>query len=530
MLRGNTNAERFINFFMERIGNPFGVCGLGGNIRAESNFKTTNMENYYEKKLGMNDDIYTMSVDNGDYSADKFIRDCVGYGIAQWTYWSRKKALLEYARKCGKSIGDEEMQYEHLYNELKGYNLIEPLKNAKSIREASDIILVDFENPADQSESMKIRRAGYGQELYDQYINKEEVVMKVTAQDYLAVWRSWLGFSEKNGKFRQIIDLYNSVKPLPKGYAVQYDDEWCDTTVSAAAIKANCVDLIGRECGCQRHIDIFKELGIWIEDGTITPEPGYIILYNWDTRVQPNDGYADHIGVVESVSNGQITCIEGNKGQAVARRVLSVGNGQIRGYASPKFAKISEPTATPFVPPTVTEINPTDDGVITKEVAYYGTVNTGCLNVRTFAGSNNPKLKSYPTIKQGTKVGICDVVKDKDGDPWYYIKISGDKGDKYGFVSAPYITKLENSVPNTNSDGALNKQPKWVGVVTASALNVRTWAGTNNPRMASYPALYKGNMIDVCDTVTATDGSVWYYVRIEGRVFGFIHSAYVARV
>ena len=97
------------------------------------------------------------------------------------------------------------------------------------------------------------------------------------------------------------------------------------------------VDLIGTECGCEEHVKIFKAKGIWIEDGTIVPKPGYIILYNWDQGYQPNDGYSDHIGVVESVSNGQITCIEGNKGEAVARRVLSVGNGNIRGYAVPKY-------------------------------------------------------------------------------------------------------------------------------------------------------------------------------------------------
>ena len=84
--------------------------------------------------------------------------------------------------------------------------------------------------------------------------------MGVTAQDYLNVWRSWIGFSEANGKFKQIIDLYNSMKPLPRGYAVRYTDEWCDTTVSAAAIKAGCVNLVGRECGCEEHVKIFKSM------------------------------------------------------------------------------------------------------------------------------------------------------------------------------------------------------------------------------------------------------------------------------
>ena len=163
----------------------------------------------------------------------------------------------------------------------------------------------------------------------------------VTAQDVLNVMRSWLGYNESNGKYKQIIDLYNSHKPLARGYAVQYDDEWCDTCVSAAAIKAGAVDLIGTECGCEEHIKIFQSKGIWIEDGTITPKPGYIILYNWGDSTQPNDGYSDHIGYVESVSGGKITAIEGNKGGAVARRVITVGIGNIRGYAAPKYAESS---------------------------------------------------------------------------------------------------------------------------------------------------------------------------------------------
>ena len=85
---------------------------------------------------------------------------------------------------------------------------------------------------------------------------------------------------------------------------------------------------------------LFKKAGIWEEDGTITPKPGYIIVYNWDDSTQPNDGYSDHIGIVEKVSGGQITCIEGNRGIGiVATRTIPVGWGCIRGYAQPKYAK-----------------------------------------------------------------------------------------------------------------------------------------------------------------------------------------------
>lgn len=356
---------------------------------------------------------------------------------------------------------------------------------------------------------------------------KEEETMGVTAQDYLNVWRSWIGFSEANGKFKQIIDLYNSMKPLPRGYAVQYRDEWCDTTVSAAAIKANCVNLVGRECGCEEHVKIFKSMGIWIEDGTITPQPGDIILFNWDSSVQPNNGYSDHIGVVESVSNGKITTIEGNKGEAVGRRVLSIGNGNIRGFARPKWAKSSSGSgSTTPTPPASSGDSPS------KTVSWYGYTTTD-LNARTWAGTENSKLTSYPTLKKGTKVGVCDTVKDKDGDPWYFVKISGNKGDKYGFVSAAYIGKTASGSGNTSGelkdDGKIDKTPKWVGKVTADVLNVRTWAGTENSKIKSWPQLKRGNLVDVCDLVHDKDKDPWYYIRIDGRIYGFVSAAYIQR-
>ena len=175
-----------------------------------------------------------------------------------------------------------------------------------------------------------------------------------TAGALLSVLRSWIGFSEANGKYRQILDIYNSHRPLARNYAIQPGDAWCATTVSAAGIKAGMADLIGTEVSCGFFVEIFKAKGIWIEDGTITPEPGYIVLYDWDDATQPNDGWPDHIGVVESVSDGMITIIEGNYNDAVSRRTIPVGWGYIRGYAAPKYDQ-EQASAPAEEPDTLTE-------------------------------------------------------------------------------------------------------------------------------------------------------------------------------
>lgn len=170
----------------------------------------------------------------------------------------------------------------------------------------------------------------------------EEAVNSVTAKDAIQVAKGWVGKKEADGSHRAIIDIYNSHKPLARGYKVQYTDQWCDTFISAIYISLSAVDLIGgTECGVEEHVKLFKKAGIWVEDGNATPKEGWLIVFNWDDSTQPNDGYSDHIGIVEKVSGKTITTIEGNYKDSVARRTLQVGHGNIRGYARPKYAAAS---------------------------------------------------------------------------------------------------------------------------------------------------------------------------------------------
>ena len=162
-LTGKNNEERIWNFLISKGMSSAGAAGLIGNLYAESALNPKNLQNSYEKKLGHTDDSYTAAVDNGSYS--NFIRDSAGYGLAQWTYWSRKQNMLEFARAAGKSIGDLEMQLDFLFEELsEGYKtVLAVLKTTASVKAASDSVLLNFERPADQSEAVKKKRASYGQ-------------------------------------------------------------------------------------------------------------------------------------------------------------------------------------------------------------------------------------------------------------------------------------------------------------------------------------------------------------------------------
>ena len=162
------NAKTIWDFLIGKGLNAYAVAGIMGNLKAESGLNPQNLQNTYEKKLGYTDATYTTAVDNGSYT--NFVKDSAGYGLAQWTYWSRKQNLLKYAQSKGKSIGDLTMQLEFLWKELQGYTgVMNTLKSATSVKQASDAVLTGYEKPANQGESVKTQRAGYGQAYYEKY-------------------------------------------------------------------------------------------------------------------------------------------------------------------------------------------------------------------------------------------------------------------------------------------------------------------------------------------------------------------------
>ena len=149
--------------------NEFGCAGIVGNISMESAIRPNNLQNSFEKKFGLNDDQYTAKVDNGTYT--NFVNDGAGYGLAQWTYSTRKKGLLDLAKQCKMSICDINLQLTYLTQELqiKYKGVWDNLMKATSVLEASNIMLLQFEKPADQSVANQQKRAACCQGYYDKF-------------------------------------------------------------------------------------------------------------------------------------------------------------------------------------------------------------------------------------------------------------------------------------------------------------------------------------------------------------------------
>lgn len=376
------------------------------------------------------------------------------FGLKCGTKWKGKSVNLatqeEYEPGTLTTIKDNFRVYSNMEEGVKGYFEFIQLSRYQNLKGITDPkkYLETIKSDGYATSSTYIQNNMRLIEQYDltQYDKKGGNTMGRTAQDVLNVMRSWIGYSEANGKHKQIIDLYNSHKPLARGYAVKYSDEWCDTTVSAAAIKAGVVDLIGTECGCEQHVKIFQSMGIWIEDGTITPKPGDIILYNWDDATQPNDGYSDHIGYVESVSGRTITLIEGNKGEAVARREIPVGWGYIRGYARPKYSSGGTAPSTPIPSKTIDEIaRDVIKGVYGNEPKRSEALKALGYNPKEVQERVNAILKGNATPSKSISQVAKDVIAGKYGnDPERRKKLVAEGYDPDA-VQAEVNRQLEGS-------------------------------------------------------------------------------------
>lgn len=250
--------------------------------------------------------------------------------------------------------------------------------------------------------------------LINQYDLKKYDTKKysgVSASKVISEALKYLGVNEANWQFKEIIDTYNanrskSSSATARGYAVKYTDDWCDIFVSYVALKAGASALIDIECGVERHVEIFKNKGIWQEDGRITPRAGDIIVYDWNDGTQPNDGWADHIGYVEKVVGNQIVAIEGNKGEIVARRNIPIGWGYIRGFAQPKYGSSSNVTPTPVTPSKPASNKITGD-------SYKVQAGDSLSSIASRAGTTWQNLQKINNIKNANVIQIGQTLKLK---------------------------------------------------------------------------------------------------------------------
>lgn len=148
----------------------------------------------------------------------------------------------------------------------------------------------------------------------------------------------WCGVKEGSAEHKQILDIYNRIRPLPRGYAVKQTDPWCAAFVSAVVWDSGFEGIMPMECSCPILVELAKKMGIWVELDSYEPQVGDWVLYNWQASGQGDDtGSPDHVGIVVHVQNGSCQVVEGNYDNSVKLRTVTRDQQFIRGFICPDY-------------------------------------------------------------------------------------------------------------------------------------------------------------------------------------------------
>lgn len=198
-------VKEVFDYLFSVFNNEDACYAIIGNLMAESGLKANNMQNSYEKRTGYNDTTYTNAVDTGAYTKQKFVHDAIGYGLCQWTYWTRKQALYEYLKGKGLSIADEKGQLDFLIAELKAKPaLFRSLCYEVGYEHLTEVFMKQFERPADQSKNAVLARVKLACNVKT-LIEKEEAVFRKTDDTTFEYYPK----SDYNG--RSLIDALKSI-------------------------------------------------------------------------------------------------------------------------------------------------------------------------------------------------------------------------------------------------------------------------------------------------------------------------------
>lgn len=141
------------------------------------------------------------------------------------------------------------------------------------------------------------------------------------------------------------------------------------------------------------------------------------------------------------------------------------------------------------------------------------------VNIRDGASINNRVLGSL------FKGDTVELDGNKNGD-WVHVFVS-DVG--VGWVHGDYIDVVKTEPEQEQTQDSKYKR-KFVGKCTGNSVSVRTWAGTEYPRIKSHPYLNKGNLVDVLSyDQKDSEGKKWYYVKVKGQYYGFIRSDFIKK-
>lgn len=347
-----------------------GAAGCTANILHESNGRPENVEN----TCPISDEDYTRGVDDGSYT--NFVGDRYGYGLCQWTYYTRKEALLKYAKEHGVSIADADMQFQFMARELRGsYAYVwNTLITTSDPYTAGYVMCEKFERPKGGETSAK-QRGQKAKEIYDRCKNAGVTGVYYNPQRVIDVAISQIGYHEKASnkdlddfnanagdknytKYARDMDALKGFYNGPKQSYAYCDvfNDWCFYTAygRAAAQYLLCQPDNSSGAGCSFSAQYFNAAGQFFKSG---PKPGDQIFFGYDW----NNVY--HTGLVVEVTSTRVITIEGNTSDMVAKRSYALNDQSIFGYGRPRWgnptdaeAPVPETPAAPMCKPSLPEL------------------------------------------------------------------------------------------------------------------------------------------------------------------------------
>lgn len=316
--------------------------------------------------------------------------------------------------------------------------------------------------------------------------------------------QSWVGKNEKDGSHKEIVDIYNSHKPLPRNAKMAYTYAWCACTWSALAIKLGYTDIMPIEMSCGFLIEAAKKMGIWQENDGYIPDQGDAILYDWDDKGNgDNTGWPDHVGVVEYVNKntGYFTVIEGNYSDSVKKRTVSINGKFIRGFITPKYDVNMV---------TVPEAKPGKDVKTIAMEVIAGVWGSGEQRKKslTAAGYNYTEVQN--TVNQILN-GSADKPVEVTPAPETPSTVTGK------VVKTTCVAKgFNKSIAGTYT--------------TTTNVYCRNDAGTNKKALVQIP---KGSKVRCYGYYNTSSGAKWYLIVFDSKdgihYEGFTHSSYLRR-
>ena len=481
MLIGSTNAQKIWNWLKSKGFNSYACAGIIANLDCESGLNPKNLQDTYQSILGFTDDSYVAAIDSGRYSREQFATDQAGAFLAQWTWHTRKRALYDYAKSRGVSIGDLEMQLEFFYKELESSykSVLEALKSAKNVRESTVVMMIKYEDPYDKSPDMQDKRVSIAQKYYTRFAtnNTEGVVamgykyytkgqaIKVSDHFYSTEFdchgSGCCSQTKVNDKLPVHLEMIRSHFKAPVTITSPYRCETHNSRIGGAVgsrhSRGDACDIVVKDVPPRTVAQYCESIGILGIGLYETQSDGYFVHIDerdyksfwYGQNEQPMTTFGSYSGTTgansSNTSNVDTILNIGDRGASVKslqEKLIKLGYdcgelgadgdfGNSTYQAVRKFQKAAKIGVDGIVGPnTLDAIDKAIEGLGDKDIAdsIVGCnmiVTATLLNVRSGAGTNN---KIVAQLKKGS---IVSVLEDKDG--WCKIKSPS------GWISKEYV-------------------------------------------------------------------------------------------